>query len=214
MKFFNFSNNLNSDIIPDFDTGDLILFSNKKWWFAELIERCTHSILSHIGMIIKDPDFFGEKKSGLFLLESTGLDNITDSEDGEKKFGVQLVPLRVRLKEFSEKEGTIFYRTLECTRNRQFYRRLNKAHSVVHNRSYDIDGLDWVKAKYDIEIGDVQKKNTFFCSALVAFMYVSLGFLPESTAWTLVKPCDFEGRGRGLRFQNCYLMELEALDYT
>jgi hypothetical protein len=201
------------EIFPDFKTGDLILFSNKHWWFAKLIERCTGSQFSHIGMVVENPEFLnGEKKHGVYILESTGFDHITDSEDGEYKFGVQMVPLRERLKKYIENEGLVFVRSLECIRTDNFYKKLGQAHSIVHNRPYDTDPQDWIKAKFDLEIGDVHNNRKFFCSALVAFIYVCLGLLREDTSWTIIKPSDFDNNKRSrLCFQNCCLGPLERI---
>lgn len=202
------------EIFPNFETGDLILFSNKHWWFSKLIERCTNSQFSHIGIIIKDPEFLnGEKKQGTYLLESTGFDNIIDSEDSEYKFGVQIVPLRERLKKYFENEGLVFIRSLSCRRDNNFYKKLGKAHSIVHNRPYDTDPQDWIKAKFDLEIGQVHNNRKFFCSALVAFIYVYLGLLPVSTPWTVIRPCDFDDNNRSrLEFENCVLEPLEKFN--
>ena len=67
-------------------------------------------------------------------------------------------------------------------------RKLNDAHSIVHNKPYDANPIDWFKSWLDLEVGDVHKETTFFCSALVAFFYTRLGILPEDTPWTLISP--------------------------
>ena len=59
--------------------------------------------------------------------------------------------------------------------------RASKATEVksTDTKPYDLNPLDWSKAARDIEIGDCQKDNTFWCSALVSYIYIKLGFLPE-----------------------------------
>lgn len=181
----------------DFETGDIILFFGS-WWKSPLsclIEFFTLSKYSHIGIVIKNPNFTPEPLNGLYLLESTGIEQ-PDSENKEPKFGVQLQPLKERLETYS---GRIYYRKLNCDRNAIFYSRLTQAHSVVHNLPYDC-GLDYIKAAFHLEVGNLQNKRTFFCSALVAFIYVSWGFLSKDTEWSLVRPVDLAERRK---WNNC-----------
>jgi hypothetical protein len=50
-----------------------------------------------------------------------------------------------------------------------------------------------------------QKQTMYWCSALVAYIYVSLGFLPETTPWTMIFPKQFSVECDSLKFQNCEL---------
>ena len=36
--------------------------------------------------------------------------------------------------------------------------------------------IDWIKGYYKLNIGNTQKENTYWCSALVSYVYVELGF--------------------------------------
>ena len=65
----------------------------------------------------------------------------------------------------------------------------------VRNILYDVNPVDWFKAAFGIDIGDVHKKKTFWCSALVAYLYVKLGFLPECIPWTIITPNEFSSTG-------------------
>ena len=77
----------------NFKTGDLLLFDYENYYglgiFSYLIKKITHSNYSHIGMILKDPDFLEEPLQGYYLWQSdwTGY---PDPQDGNKKLGVQI----------------------------------------------------------------------------------------------------------------------------
>ena len=181
---------MNYDDIP-FDTGDILLFHGATSGgnclsnlLSGAIEKCTRSNYSHAGIVIKDPTFTPEPLKGLYILESTGFEDVKDVEDHQVKFGVQLRELEEVVKNY---DGKVFWRQLHCYRSPRFYQKLAVAHNIVHNRPYD-DGFDYVKALFNWHIGDCQKEKTFFCSALVAFVYVVWGFLPRDTAWSIVTP--------------------------
>ena len=198
---------MNYSDIP-FDTGDLILFHGATIgcnpftnFLSFAIERCTRSKFSHSGIVIKDPEFTPEPLQGLYLLESTGLEDIPDVEDSIAKFGVQLRKLDEVIRNY---DGKVFWRKLECKRDDNFYDLLAKAHSVVHNRPYD-DGVNYLKALFHWRHGDIQEETTFFCSALCAFIYVALEKLPQDTPWSIVTPHDLstESKRSSIRWVFC-----------
>ena len=65
--------------------------------------------------------------------------------------------------------------------------------------------FNWVRAKYKTEIGNLQNEKTFFCSALVSFVYMTLGLLPLDTKWSIIEPCQLgtEKDNNNLTFINC-----------
>ena len=201
---------MNYNNIP-FDTGDIILFHGATYggncfsnFLSCAIETCTRSNYSHCGIVIKDPTFTPEPLKGLYILESTGLEHVPDGVDDEDKFGVQLRDLREVIRNY---DGKVYWRRLSCNRTPDFYKKLASAHSIVHNRPYDA-GFDYLKALFNWHIGDLQKENTFFCSALVAFMYVAWNLLPRETPWSIITPTDLsEEKHRlvKLDWQNCEL---------
>jgi hypothetical protein len=121
---------------------------------------------------------------GIFVLESNR-ESFPDVEDNEIKCGVELVRLEDILKTYS---GSIYWRKLNCERNDKFFYTLAQCHSAVHNRPYDIIPTDWLKAAFRWNIGNTQRKKTFWCSALVAYIYTQLELLKADTPWTLVSP--------------------------
>jgi hypothetical protein len=181
--------------INQLDTGDILLFHHHNDFsgigktifsvFTDLIMWATGSMYSHTALIIKDPKFTNPPLKGLYILESSW-ENFPDVENHEYKLGVELEEFEKVMDTY--KDGQVYWRKLDCTRDDNFYEKLEEAHSVVHNRPYDVIPSDWIKAALHINKGNVQKKKTFWCSALVAYIYTYLGFLPENTPWTLVSP--------------------------
>ena len=183
-----------------FDTGDIILFEDKShnsWldYLSYLIQYFTDSKYSHVGMVVKDPLIKGKTIKGLYLLESTGLDHMIDIDDHKTKFGVQIVDLHKRLQ---SDDDIFYYRKLNKDRDETFIDLYNKTYVIVKDKPYDINPLDWCKADFDLKKGNVQKTNTFFCSALVSFMLVSLNILPRDIDWTIMRPKDL-GTENGTR---------------
>lgn len=192
--------------IEDIETGDLLLL-NGKYFISKLIEYFTGSIFSHCGILIKNPKFFDNQLEGLYLLES-GSEINPDSENNRKKIGVQLTKLDDIIKNY---DGDLYIRKLKCEKGEDFYEKMEQIHSDLHNLPYDINPIDWLKAEFDIEVGNLQKKNTFWCSALVAYVYTKLGFLDENIPWTIIKPQDFSCTSKRLIFKNCILSDERKL---
>ena len=196
----------------DFETGDILLFSHDNQCnncvntflscFNDCIKCCTTSKYSHSAIIVKDPDFFNDKRKGLFVLESS-YETFPDAENGRKKLGVELEEFD---KVYNDWKGQIYWRKLNCNRNQEFYQKFNQIHSDVHNLPYDIDPVDWVKAKFKINVGNTQRRDTFWCASLVAYIYVKLGLLKSNTPWSLVSPKELGTEvPTDLHFVNCSL---------
>jgi len=182
-----------------FETGDILLFSyNGNNLLDYLIKYFTQSKYTHVGMIIINPPWRKDLK-GYYILQSNreGID--IDCEDHEKKLGVELTKLEDAL----SYNGSIYWRHIKTKRNKQFYNRLNEAHSKVHNRPYDMNLIDWIKGAFKINEGDTQKITTFWCSALATYMLVQLNLLNKDTKWTLMSPADLSSHKNTLEFINC-----------
>lgn len=202
------------DFLKNCNTGDILLFSTKHW-YSKLIEFFTQSKFSHIGIILKDPIYIKPTLKGLYLFES-GAESKPSPEDGKKKYGVQITKLEDILDSYSSSYlGNLYYRKLDCDRNKDFYDKIKKIHDKTYNKPYDIDIIDWIKAEFDIKLGNEQKTNTYWCSALTAFTYVNLGFLKEDLPWTIIKPSEFSyiERKKNLDFLNCNLKPEEIIKF-
>ena len=184
-------------------TGDILLFSSNRW-YSKLIELFTHSPYSHVGIILRDPTFLDPSLKGLFLFES-GYEPMKSPEDGKVKYGVQISKLEdVIARCRTEKSGNLYYRAVHCDRDAAFEANLSAAHAETYDKPYDFNVCDWIKAEFDVHIGNEQRTAYFWCSALVAFTFYKLGLLPNID-WTIIKPCAFGCRDKSLQFLNCSL---------
>lgn len=190
----------------ELNTGDLLLFRGN-YILSRLIEYFTGGNYSHIGIVLNDPTYIEPKLIGLYMLES-GEEDFKDSEDDKYKFGVQITDLKECLKNY---KGEVYCRKLKCERDEIFYKKLVDINKKIHDKPYDLDLFDWIKADLGIYIGNVQKTNKFWCSALVAFVYVKLGFLSNDIPWTMIKPNDFSCKSDKLKFINCSLDDEKKL---
>ena len=72
-------------------TGDILLFRGTSW-VSWLVEWFGVSRYSHVGMVIKNPQFMNlDLEDGTYILESSW-NNTPDVEDHQMKMGVQLPP--------------------------------------------------------------------------------------------------------------------------
>lgn len=179
-----------SIILPDtndYDTGDILLFSDKTYIPSRIIEYVTDSKYSHTGIILRDPTYINPDLKGLYILESTGCSNIMDAEDKKIKFGVQIRKFEPVYETY---DGAIMWRRLHIDRDEKFCQTIKDIHDVIHNKPYDINPKDWVESLFDIKLGNVQVTSRFFCSALVTYIYDKLGLVDKGTPWTIIRPKD------------------------
>lgn len=194
--------------IDELETGDIILFSGN-YFLSHIIEYFTNSIYSHTGIILKNPNLGDAKFKGIYLLES-GFENTPDPENNRIKKGVQIINFEEKFKNY---KGRIYVRKLHCTRDKNFYEKIIQIHSTVHNIPYDLNPIDWIKGYYKIDIGNTQKENKYWCSALVSFVYVELGFLDKHIPWTLISPKELSSSSNKLKFINCQLDDDKQIIY-
>lgn len=186
-------NLINLDVLEDLD---IILFTGQDYWASYLIEYFTWSNYSHIGIVLRSPTYISPELTGTYLLES-GTEDFPDSEDHKMKFGVRLSDLN---KVISEYTGRIYYR--KCTHpfnineiSRQaLHDKIKKIHNTIYDKPYDDYLVDLLRTEFHFKIGNCQDSKEFFCSALAAYVYTQLGFLPANTQWSLILPKYF-GQG-------------------
>ena len=91
-------------------------------------------------------------------------------------------------------------------RNNDFYHKIKEIHDNVHNKPYDLDPFDWIIGKLELDTNDKipikgHIKDKFWCSALVAFSYVKLGYLDKNLPWSFIAPNQFSSNDkRELKF--------------
>jgi hypothetical protein len=201
----------------DLNTGDILLFHHTNDYkscyncffscITGLIETCTESKFSHVALVIRDPQFTNPPRKGLFIMESS-FESFPDAEDHKYKFGVELEEFD-KVIDAAAPHDQIYWRKLKCNRDRNFFQLLKEAHEVVHNKPYDFYPPDFINALIHKKGGDTgQLTSRFFCSALVAYIYVQWGFLPYTTEWSRVTPKMFsydipESEPYKLVFKNC-----------
>ena len=172
--------------ISELNTGDILLCSGTDI-ISRFIEYFTGNKISHVAMVLKNPIYINKNlDNNIYVLQSTISIN-TDSDDNINKSGVQIIKLEELLNEYK----TIYVRKMYINRNDEFENKLKNIYLSVKNKPYDINLLDWLKADLNIHIGNENKTNTFWCSALLTYIYVKLGYLYKYTNWTIVKPCQF-----------------------
>lgn len=183
------------------NTGDLLLFGDSPFWFGRVVSYFSKSKYSHIGVVLKDPTYIDPKLKGIYLLES-GEEEFADSEDGLKKFGVQITSITELLSESSDQLGYLTYRRLHTSMPvEELEKRIKAIHDKVHGKPYDVDLFDFLEASSNINVVEKKSKSwltwlmpnhrktdTYFCSALAGRIYTYLGFLPEDTNWSECTP--------------------------
>ena len=172
--------------LSELQTGDLLFFYGVGTTFDNVIEAVTHSPYPHVAMVVRNPPWMQEQ--GLYAIQSLfqcpGYDAV---EQDEHKSGVQLNRL-------NDMHGErIDVRTLSLPRDTAFETALIEAHAKVHNIGYDYNPLNWLRATlYTLGIPCMAPRhtNSFWCSALVAYLYVQWGILPDDMDWSNVSPSD------------------------
>jgi len=193
------------DFLENCQTGDLLLY-NTTTWYARLIEWGSNSRYSHISMILRDPTYIDSKLKGLYILESCK-ESVPDSVSGKKLYGVQIIPLNHVLNEYRNTYfGSLYYRKLNCQKDEEFYEKIKECFNKTDTKPYDLNPIDWIKADIGSQFGNVEKTNTFFCSALIGYMYSQLGFLDKDIPWTILAPRRFSYyENERLTYHNCSL---------
>ena len=87
-------------------TGDLLLFDCENYsgsgFISYFIKKFTQSNISHIAMVLKDPDFIDPPLKGIYVWESN-YEGKPDPQDGTIKFGVQITPNTRNIRLLQEK---------------------------------------------------------------------------------------------------------------
>lgn len=188
----------------DLDTGDMILFRGNHV-LSKLLECFGRSKYSHVGMILKNPRYLcPDLEDGLYLLESSSNDT-PDVEDHQFKIGVQIHRLEDVLREFPK--GSVYVRYLDVPRNEAFYSKLSEIHEEIHNKPYDLNPIDWIRAEWNLvhplDIDPMYRKtSSFWCSAMLCYVYGRLECLEEEMDWSLIAPKEFSSEeGKLIRFR-------------
>jgi len=193
------------------ETGDIILFEGKSL-LSYLLEFGQGSKYSHVGIYLKSPTFLHPDWSGNYILQAGYESDSVDEESKKHLCGVQVTPFNV-IVDNSRKNGCkLWHRKLSCERNDDFYKIFKEAYDMCIDKPYDFNIFDWISGKIDLVIQkewiSYRSTTRFFCSALVAFMYVKLGFIEKELPWTLIAPTQFSAiESDPLTFKDCVVDE-------
>ena len=183
--YMNQSNNDGIVSETSLNTFDLIICQGQNYWFSSLVEYFTKSPYSHVGIILRDPTDLNPELNGIYFLES-GQESFPDAEDHLKKFGVQITDYD---KWLSSYVGHVYVRRLKTQLDRaELLHRFHEIHQTIHNKPYDVWAPDLIRCWLDLDVGNTQQTQRFFCSALVSYVYSQLGILPSTLKWDLITP--------------------------
>lgn len=164
-------------------TGDLVLFSGRTI-AARVVRACTGSRWSHIGLVVRLPEFANTP----LLWEATRASKVADIHRGQFFDGVQLVPLDDKVASYP---GEIAVRRLiGVDSNRERRERIEtliEEWSAKPYRNLVFKNLKaWVSGHEAVHIS-----RGGFCSELVAEVYKQLRLLPEDKPSIHYVPSDF-----------------------
>jgi hypothetical protein len=161
------------EIHGDLRTGDLVLFSGTGT-FSRLIKFASGGKWSHVGLVLVEPGLHAEP----LLWEATQLCDVQDVEREDAREGVQLVPLRERVRLY---DGEVTCRQLDRPLTAEMLGRLAERRGVLGQRPYEQREVELARAVYDGWGGASPREDlsSIYCAELVAEVYQALGLLPE-----------------------------------
>jgi hypothetical protein len=176
------------------DTGDILLFHGKNYWFSYIVEWFSWSDFSHIGMILRDPVYLDPRLKGLYMLES-GAENFPDAIEHRIMWGVQIVNLDKVIQTYV---GDVYIRKLRVVApmREKMMNELPAIWQLISNRPYDDQPWDLIRTIFDLNWGDNDRYNSYVCSALITFLYEKFGFFSKDIPWDLVLPKDYDDTGK------------------
>jgi hypothetical protein len=180
--------------IDSLETGDLLLFSGKGYWFSYVVEYLTWSDFSHIGMVLRDPTYLDPKLKGLYMLES-GTENFPDAIEHRLHYGVQVVNLEKVLEHYV---GRVYLRKLKInsTQRKNSEVVLPQIWNTIKDKPYDDHIWDLICVEFGLKWGNTHRVDNFFCSALITFLYEKFDYITVPLEWDLILPKDYESGGK------------------
>lgn len=169
--------------IETLDTGDIVLFYDSKSIISRLIDYFGGSDYSHVGMIVKNPSWIAQP--GIYLIQS-GREPIPDVETHNIRMDVSMFLFSDVVQSY---EGIVHVRRLSKPYNIDM-KRMAEIHASVHAMPYNTNPIDWLCVLMNVT-GGREVQTRFWCSALVAFIYVQLKLLPADYPFTYAKPGAF-----------------------
>lgn len=197
--------------IDNLNTGDLILChgENKDGHLDPgldgLIEFFTKSPWEHAAIIIKDPWWTTPKLEGMYIFQSgSGPNGYKDVLNGNVS-GCTLN----HLNDFLANRDKIYIRQIKGINwGESEINMFQTAFEKSHGKPYDKNVCSWIgsglgsffNCRWLSKITTPPETENFWCSALVAWMYVSMKWIPKDTDWSSLTPEDLAN----ITFNNPY----------
>ena len=178
------------EIKGSLQTGDL-LFCHGIFTEALQVEAMQGSPWSHIGMVVKLPEF-----EELLFWESTTTQTLPDVEEHRVKTGPMLVTLKERIAtDVSDGYDALFaFRLLKGNRNDDMLAKLKAFIEEVHDTAFpslERMAFELLEGKLlHVQAGF----SSFFCSELVSETYMRLGIMDQSMPSNSYRPVDLSDR--------------------
>jgi hypothetical protein len=207
----------------DVNTLDILLFSGKGK-FSSLIQCCSGTQYSHIGLVITGGDLFriGIKvkkelmdRNGLYIFHSNkgAIGDAVDIITGEEKSGSQINSLTDVVERYN---GKVFYRKLtdatkpgERARSTQLnYPNLRASVNALKDKDYETDYLQMCCALFPFSCFGADTSE-LFCSELVAQVYMDMGIMRKDRESDNYIPSDFSEQWENIRLKKNWKLETE-----
>lgn len=169
----------------DLKTGDIILFKAKDRLVATIQRVFSNSDYDHVGILVKIPGHMLEgvpdDEHKIMVYEALGNTGVGfcnwDSFVSHKWY-----------KGYSK----LAWRKLECDRTPELLDQMYNFFMENNKKKYALNGDKLIRQQSVIgDDGKLQKKETFFCSELVARFLKELGFLDKKVSSTQYWPVTF-----------------------
>lgn len=153
-----------------------------------MVEWLTWSNISHVGIVLVDPDYIEKDLRGRFLFES-GREDIPDVITHKMIWGVQLTELDALISAYP---GRIYRRRITTSMTHEKLLAITRVYHDIYDMPYDAKLTDFLRAATGLTLGsDCQRTNSFFCSAFVGYLFTQLGLFDKTVRFDLLRPKDF-----------------------
>ena len=186
------------EIKDKLQTGDVILFEGE-YRISRLIEAVTGCDYSHCGVVLRLDGY-----DSPLLWEATTLSNLNDVITGDTLEGPKIVDLRERLEQYGREivpyvKPSFAWHAIEYDRPKDIADSILNLHKEYHGikEASDVQ-MTWdvIQGRY---LNREVKKDSFFCSELVAITYMALGLIGKKHPYNAYVPKDFTDKNSYLK---------------
>jgi len=192
-------------------TGDVVFFHTIGVLVSMFFQQVQPSRFNHCGIVLRDPTWLQSNLTGLYFLDSNDNLNVPDAmpqPDGGR-FGVHIRPL---LPVFESLTSMSEVHVRKCTVTISTNQLQSIITPEIRDATYDFNPLHWLAAKSWIVQSDYmwpipwsvyalpinRCTDAFTCSALIAYIFTQLGYLPSNLPWSIVSPKLLSGETKEL----------------